>query len=204
MLLFQRYLFGQHLDDGEKLFEVFHRHSIEMWGRSIAWFVLGVCIPLLVVWYAYQLGFEIAWWWAVGWILISLTWVLYHAIDWYFDVLLITSYSMIHVQWHGIFDKEASRIEYEDIKEVTILMEGVLQTFLDYGSIQILSISGGKTVFKNIPHPQQAEQMIRRYKTNFQKFQRFTDGAELEKMLSEMVSKHVWTYGTEHGFLPRR
>lgn len=204
MLIAQKYIFGQHLDDGEKLFEVFHRHSIEIWGRGTAWFLLGLFTPVSITLYAHSLEFMFSWWWAIGWISLSITWIFYHFIDWYFDVMLITSYSMIHVQWHGIFDREASRIEYEDIKEVTIVQEGILQAMLDYGNIQILSISGGKTMFHNIPHPQQAEQIIRRYKTNFQKFQRFTDGAEMEKILSEMVSKHVWTYGTEHGFLPRR
>lgn len=204
MLLRQKYIFGQHLDDGEKLFEIFHRYSIEMWGRFFAWLLLGVVLPLWVTYYAYSLNFLYSWWWAIGWISLSFTWIIYHFIDWYFDVILITNYSLIHVQWHGIFDREASRIEYEDIKEVTISTEGVLQAMLDFGNIEILSISGGRTILRNIPKPQNAEQIIRRYKTNFQKFQRFTDGAEMEKIMSEMVSKHVWTYGTEYGFLPRR
>lgn len=204
MLLAQKYIFGQHLDDGEKLFEVFHRHSIEIWGRLISWVIMGVVVPLSVTYYAHSLGFFFSWWWAICWISLSFTWILYHFIDWYFDVMLITNYSLIHVEWKGIFDRESSRIEYEDIKEVTITNEGILQAMFDYGNIQILSISGGRTHIKNIPSPQNAEQIVRRYKTNFQKFQRFTDGAEMEKIMSQMVSKHVWTYGTEYGFLPRR
>jgi len=204
MLLAQKYIFGQHLDDGEKLFEIFHRHSIEMWGRFVAWFILGVIVPLWVTYYAHSLQFFFSWWWAITWIFLSFSWILYHFIDWYFDVMLISNYSLIHVQWHGLLDREASRIEYEDIKEVTITSEGLLQAIFDYGNIQILSISGGKTVIKHIPSPQTAEQIVRRYKTNFQKFQRFTDGSEMESIMSQMVSKHVWQYGTEYGFLPRR
>ncbi len=204
MYLFQKLLFGGHLDDGEKLFEVVHRHSIEMWGKFFAWFLLGILPPLLLTSYAHNQGFTFSWWWAVVWIALSLTWIIYHFIDWYFDVLLITNYSLVHVEWHGIFDRESARMEYEDIKEVSYITDGVLPTTFDYGDISILSISGGKTRLKSIPKPQEVEQMLRKYKQDFMEFQRFTDSAQLEKILGGMVQNHVWQYGTEHGFLPRR
>lgn len=204
MLLFQKYIFQEHLNEGEKLFEVFHRHSIEIWKRLIAWILLGIILPLWIMYYAHSLEFYYSWWWAIIWILMSLSWIIYHFIDWYFDAMLITNYSVIHVQWHGIFEKEASRIEYEDMKEVNISTDGVLQTVFNYGKINILSMSGGKTTFENVPDPQNAEQILRKYRTNFVKFQRLTDGGEMEKILSEMVNQHVWKYGTENGFLPRR
>jgi hypothetical protein len=204
VILFQKIIFDGHLDDGEKLFEVVHRHSIEMWGRTFAWIFLGLIPPLIITWYAHTLGFIYSWWWAVLWIFLSLFWIGYHFIDWYFDALLVTNYSLIHVEWHGVFERESARIEYEDIKEVSYITDGVLATTLDFGDISILSISGGKTSLKNIPKPQEVEQMIRTYKMNYQEFQRFTDGAQLEKILSGMVQTHVWQYGTDHGFLPRR
>ncbi len=204
MLLVQKYLFKEHLDSGEKLFEVFHRHSIEIWKRIFSWIIIGVILPIWIILYAHDLNFNYSWWWAIGWITLSLSWIIYHFIDWYFDVMLITNYSILHVQWHGIFDKESSRIEYEDMKEVNISTEGALQTIFDYGQIEIATMSGGKTIFQNIPNPQEAEQTLRRYKMNFTKFQRLTDSGEMENILSEMVNQHVWKYGTEHGFLPRR
>lgn len=204
MLLFQKYIFSGHLDDGEKLFEVFHRHSIEIWGKILSWILLGIITPIIFTYFAHSLEFFYSWWWSIIWIALSIPWILYHFIDWYFDALLITNYSLMYVQWHGIFDRESSRIEYEDIKEVNIYTEGILQTVLDYGDIEILSISGGKTRLKNLPNPQNTEQNIRKYKTNFQKFQRFTDSEKMEKILTEMVSSHVWKYGLKNGFLPRR
>jgi len=203
-LFYQKLIFDGHLDDGEKLFEVLHRHSIEIWGKIIAWMFLGLIPPLFITYYAHSQGFYFSWWWASVWILLSLTWIIYHFIDWYFDALLITNYSLVHVEWHGIFEREAVRIEYEDIKEVSYISDGVLPTTLDYGNMSILSMSGGKTTLKNIPHPQEAEQMLRKYKMDYQEFQRFTDGAQLEKILSGMVQNHVWQYGSNHGFLPRR
>jgi hypothetical protein len=204
MLLLQKIIFTGHLDDGEKLFEVVHRHSIEIWGKSFAWLVLGFAPPIATTLYAHSLGYMFSWWWTVGWIIFSLSWIIYHFIDWYFDALLITNYSLIHVEWHGIFERESARIEYEDIKEVSYITDGVLATSLDYGDMSILSISGGKTTLKNIPKPQEIEQLIRKYKMDYQEFQRFTDSSQLEKILSGMVQTHVWEYGTEHGFLPRR
>ncbi len=204
MLLFQKYLFREHLDKGEKLFEVFHRHSIEMWKRFLSWILVGIIVPIATLLYAHNLGFNYSWWWGIGWILLSLSWIIYHFFDWYYDVILITNYSILHIQWNGFFDKQSSRIEYEDMKEVSITTEGILQTIFHYGQIEITMMSGGKTSFYNIPNPQEAEQILRRYKMNFYKFQRLTDGDEVEKILSEMVNQHVWKYGSEHGFLPRR
>lgn len=204
MHLFQKVIFGNNLDDGEKLFEVIHRHSVEVWGRSFAWVFLGFLPPIIVMLYAHSQGFYYSWWWAVAWILLTSLWIIYHLIDWYFDALLVTNFSLIHVQWHGVFEREAARIEYEDIKEVSYITDGVLPTTLNYGDMSILSISGGKTVLHNVPNPQKAEQLIRKYKNNFMEFQRFTDSSQLEKILSGMVQNHVWTYGTKHGFLPRR
>ncbi len=204
MLFLQKYIFKEHLDTGEKLFEIFHRHSIEMWGRFISWSIIGLFIPISITLYAHNLGYNYSWWWATAWIIISLSWIIYHIIDWYFDVILITNYSIIHVQWHGIFEKESSRIEYEDMKELNISTDGILQTIFNYGQIEIFTMSGGKTLFSNIADPQNAEQILRKYKTNFTKFQRLTDSNEMETILSEMVNQHVWKYGSENGFLPRQ
>ncbi len=204
MHLYQKLIFDGHLDDGEKLFEVVHRHSIEMWGKIIAWFLLGFFPPIIIIAYAQSQGFYFSWWWAVVWVLLSFVWIIYHFIDWYFDALLVTNYSLIHVEWHGLFERESARIEYEDIKEVSYISDGVLATSFDYGDMSILSISGGKTTLLNIPHPQEVEQLLRRYKMNYQEFKRFTDGAQLEQIISGMVQNHVWEYGSSHGFLPRR
>lgn len=204
MLLVQKRIFGNNLDDGEKLFEILHRHSIEVWGRISAWIGLGIVPPFFVIWYAHTLGFMYSWWLALPWMAISTTWIIYHLVDWYFDALLITNYSLIHVQWHGIFEREAARIEYEDIKEVSYITDGIIPTSFNYGDLSILSISGGKTVLRSIPDPQKAEQLLRKYKNDFIEFQRYTDSNQLEKILSGMVQNHVWEYGKENGFLPKR
>lgn len=204
MILFKKWQFKKHLNDGEKLFEIFHHHSIAIWGRVFAWILVGIALPIVFILLARAMEFYYSWGWAIVWILLSTTWIAYHIFDWYFDALLITNYSLLHVKWNGIFDRNISRIEYEDIKEVEIETNGIIESFLEFGTIRIHTTAGGSLDIYNIHQPKNVEAMIRQYKSDFQKFQRYTDSVEVEKLLNEMIRKHVWEYGANHGFLPRR
>lgn len=204
IILFKRWQFKKHLNDGEKLFEILHHHSIAIWGKVFAWILLGFGLPVSLVIFAHSLEFSFSWWWAFGWVFLSLIWIFYHFIDWYFDVLLITNYSLLHVQWNGIFDKNISRIEYEDIKEVEIETSGILESILQFGTVRIHTTAGGVLEMLHIHDPKNVEEIIRQYKSDYQKFQRYVDSSQVEQFLNEMIRKHVWEYGSKHGFLPRR
>ncbi len=203
-LLFKRWQFKKHLNNGEKLFEVLHHHSIAIWGQVFAWGILGLCFPIGAILLAHSLGFLYSWWWAVLWIIGSSVWIAYHIIDWYFDVLLITNYSLLHVKWNGIFNRNISRIEYEDIKEVEIETNGILESMLEFGTVKIHTTAGGVLEMLHIHDPKTVEAIIRQYRTDHQKFLRYTDSVEVEHLLNELIRKHVWEYGSKHGFLPRR
>jgi hypothetical protein len=81
MYIFQNLLFRRHLDDGEKIFEIIHRHSYEIWNVILFWVAFGFLPPLLVTLYARSEGYFFSWWWTVAWIVFSLSWIFYKIID---------------------------------------------------------------------------------------------------------------------------
>ncbi|MEI7510808.1 MAG: hypothetical protein WCJ84_01480 [Candidatus Peregrinibacteria bacterium] len=192
MMLLQKYLFSGHLDDGEKLFEAIHKHHFEILPKAVAAGALGIIAPWTAVFF---FSAQFPWWAALLVMLLFGIWIFYHIVDWYFDVWLITNFSLIQIEWHGLFDKSASRIDYEDLKEVGYSISGVMASSMDFGTVTLTSVSGGETVLENVPHPKEVEMMIRDYKARFLHSQHFADSEKLERILDEMVKRHVEEHG---------
>ena len=191
MEIFQKIFFGSHLDEGERLFFVVHKHYIEVANAISIFFLVGVIIPLFL-WIFFSLPFFFLFIIFLG----MGIWLIYKLIDWYFDAWLITNYSILQVDWQGFFHRTSSRIDYGDIKEVVYSINGFLATMLDFGEITILTDSGGKISLCNVCFPKKTEMIVRDYRSKYARSQRFSDTESLDQMISTLVQKHIAENGT--------
>ncbi len=118
--------------------------------------------------------------------------------DWYLDAWLITSQSVIDVEWHGLFHRESSRVDYVDLKEITYEIEGVLATLLNYGIIHIHLNSGGSVDLERAANPRNTELMVKRYKDKFLQSLKMTDSATIQEILADVVRNHIVENGYPH------
>jgi hypothetical protein len=116
----------------------------------------------------------------------------YDLIDWYCDAWLITSISIIDLEWKGIFDHTSSRIEYAATEGVAYEIRGFWGTVLKYGTTQIAKISNGTpTVLEYAANPKKIELKILEYKELFNEKKGKQDTEGIKQILADMVARHI-------------
>ncbi len=181
------YLFGPHLEDGERILLVAHRHPFLMVKRGAKIGVLFFFIPIFL-WFVFP----------EGWF-IFLIWVIYGFIafnkmifNWYFDAVLITNMSLVDVTWNGPFDRSSVRVEYAMVEGTSYHFKGILQTLFNYGTIQVTRLTGVVAIEqKDVINPAKVESVLLSYQEQYLSRKSMQDSNALKNLLSEMVKKHT-------------
>jgi len=81
--------------------------------------------------------------------------------DYWLDIWILTEKKVMVVEQKGLFHRVVSEFPIERIQDITVDTNGVLQTFLKYGNLQIQTASEKrKFIFKQIPRPYQTKNAI--------------------------------------------
>ncbi len=81
--------------------------------------------------------------------------------DYYLDLWIVTNEKMIFIELKGLFRRTVSSVNLKSIEDITTNMNGVIQTFLDYGTIKVESAgTDGEFFFKQISHPNEVKDLI--------------------------------------------
>jgi hypothetical protein len=198
-MFFQRLAFHRHLDSGESLLFVAHRHWIELIPICMQTAVFGFVLPLTMWFFVPAIL-----WGALAWIGIFWIWFLYKVADWYFDAWLSTTASIIDVEWNGFFHQTSTRIPYSEVRDISWQIKGVWSTILGYGDCTISMATGGKVFMKNIESPKKVELQIIEIRDEFLSAQRMNQSSALHELLSGMVSDHIEKSGVTTRYLEDR
>jgi len=187
-------LYRSHLDEGEKILAVVHRHWLiakkKIWKPS----TFGI-IPSILVF----VFFRDLWLISLIWFVIGLCVYILKMLEWYFDCLVITTSGILDIERRGIFDNTAKRIEYHMIDGVSYTIQGFLPTLLNYGDIVVDKLGGGMQInLHDAPNPKKIERMIMKYQEKFVKEKSFSDHETLKGMLAEMITTHI----KQNGIIP--
>lgn len=180
------FFFRRHLESGEYILFVAHKHWIELFPIALKTAVFGFLIPW-ITWYF----FPVLFWGAALWTTLFWCWFLYHFADWYLDAWIATNASLIDVEWRGIFHHLSSRIPYSEVREVSWEIKGVLGTILGFGNASVSMTTGGKISLCNIANPKRVELRILQIRDQFLSGQRMTESEALKGLLANMVASHI-------------
>lgn len=66
-------------------------------------------------------------------------WIAFFTIwtDYYLDILIITNKQIIDIEQKGLFSRELSTFRLDRIQDVTAEVDGIIQTFFDFGTIHV-------------------------------------------------------------------
>ncbi len=183
------FLFGRHLEAGEEILYIVHRHWILLAGRFFEWLFYGLFMP----WGLYFLFLRTPafLWVAVLWTLLALIRFFYSFADWYANVWLVTNMSILQIQWHGIFSNTSSRIGFEDVEGVVYEVHGFWPTMLRYGHITLKVMSGNNIQMNTAANPKKAELELARLQSNYLHHRESHQAGHLKNMLSEMVGHYM-------------
>jgi len=180
-------LFNSFLDEGEVIMDIVHRSLIVFYNDSAKVLFFGIFLPILGYWIfpSLALGFII-------WGLVGLFGMVYHFIDYYYDVWILTNVGVIDIDRKGIFDITTTRIEYHMIEGTSYNIKGFVQTMFQFGDITIDKL-GAQTsvVLKDAINPRQLERKVMQYQDQFISQKSFRDHNALKDMLSNMIAYHV-------------
>jgi hypothetical protein len=97
------------------------------------------------------------------WGLITLMSVFAIWTNFYLDVWILTDKRVIDIEQKGFFRREVSTFRLDVIQDMTVNVDGLLPTILNFGNIQVHTASTNKDFYiSGIPEPRAFKQAIRK------------------------------------------
>jgi hypothetical protein len=188
-MIVDKLIFSKHLEKGEKIMYSVHAHWIKTVKPVLTVTFFGLVIP----WGLYFMGFnsKMFFWVAVLWSVLAYLRFLYLMLDWYANVWLITSMSIIITEWHGFFSNTATRIGYEDIEGVAYEIKGFWGTVLRYGNITLKVMSGNNMFMADSANPKKSELAIAHCHSTYLKDRQMQDAGNLKLLLAQMAATYM-------------
>lgn len=183
---FAKIIFGRFMEEGEIIRAVFRKRTCLV--RVLAWFTFGVCAIYGAHWYnpAYIIvGF-------VGAGLCSFK-MLQEYLWWYSNAVLMTTDSLVFVEWNKLFAPIVFRQDYWDLDSVEVVQQGLFALMANFGDLHFYKISrgGNKHVFTQAEHPHRVVKKVQAFKEEMLNQKNFTEQSALKDLLSNMVESHV-------------
>lgn len=187
-MITDKLIFKKHLEKGEEILYSVHKHWIEVLKPSAEVIFFGLILP----WTLYFIGFNsgLFFWIAVTWSILAMSRFIYVFVNWYSDAWLITSMSVITIEWNGIFSNNSARIGYEDIEGASYEIKGFWGTILRYGDMRLRVMSGSHSDLSNVTRPKKAELALARYQDQYLNDRNMQDTNSLKNLLSSLAAQH--------------
>jgi len=180
-------LFDRYLDDGERALYIAHRHILIFKISAAKTTFFGLVIPAFLYLLFPGLVMPLLIWTALG-----IAGIIYHFLDWYFDVWILTNLGIIDLEYKGLFDFTSTRIEYHMIEGIAYNIKGLMPTVFNYGDM-IVDKLGAQTqvTLKDAASPKKLERRIMNYQERYVSERSVRDHNALKGMLAEMIAYHV-------------
>lgn len=190
----QHVFYRRHLDEGEEIVEVIHRHwlilKLKLWKS-----VWAGMIPPVVIFYFFPMFFIVC----LIWFMVGIAYFVMKYMEWYYDCLLITNLGVVDIERRGVFDNVAKRIEYNMIDGISYTIQGFLPTLLNYGDIVIDKMGSGIQInLQDAANPRKVNKTIMKYQEQFIQEKAFSDHETLKGMLADMIAIHAKKNGIRH------
>lgn len=137
-------------------------------------------------------------WLLVCWMTLALLWTAY-----YLDIWIVTEKHIYAVDQIGLFERNVRTIALERIEEINVRTEGVLQTFFQYGTIEVHTASPNENdaIFRGIPDPQMVRSLLLDQIERLPQLERenaaLQTATENQEKLIHMVGHEVKSYLTK-------
>ncbi|MBU1992721.1 MAG: hypothetical protein ABH856_02540 [Patescibacteria group bacterium] len=186
-MVIQDFLFRKHLNDGETILSVAHKHLWVVLPTIFKDLFFGVGIPMFLFMLFPQIAFYMLIWVWGGLLVLS-----YHLYDWYFDAWLMTNQGVLDVEWKSFFNRTSARIEYHMVEGVSYEVTGFWQTVLNFGVVTLEKVGSGVLVqLVNVNNPKRVERELLGCQKKYLTQKAFREHGALKDLLTDMVMGHI-------------
>lgn len=186
-----RRFFESHLEEGEQVYDIVHKHWFVVIHRMVKAAFFGFVIPYAIY---FVLPYTLVFWGMVLVMIYAAVRLVYGIFNWYLDVWLLTTTSIIDVRWDGFFKRSAQRVEYASIEQVSYAYKGVFQTILNYGTLHIQQ-PGGVDTISNIVNPKKIASDLTIYQEKLAAAKKFGDEDTLKDILTGLIHRYIQKHG---------
>ena len=163
------------LEADEKVLKVVHKHWFEICMRTfsifitaiiplVAWVVLSALLlseqsPLEINLSSYLGYFSFFY---SAWLLFNWMTLAHMVTDYHLDVWVVTDRRIISIDQQGLFRRHVGSFRLEKLQDVNIEINGIVATFLSYGTVEAQTASGSEEEFRSdhLPHPRELKALI--------------------------------------------
>lgn len=159
------------LEQNETILKVVRKHWFILFTKTLAMVIAGI-LPLILVSLVFGndffqqfikdstmlLGpalFFAAAWLLLMWMALFTVWT-----DYYLDIWIITDRRVIAIDQRGFFDRQVSSFRLERMQNLTIEIEGLIETLFDFGDIDADTASTEHFRINGIPKPRDIKSLI--------------------------------------------
>lgn len=188
------------LDPGETVLLVARKHWF-VFMRIISASLFAAIVPFAVWWLLASTGLQLTLyippgvvhylgmlWLLVIWIGIFVFWT-----DFYLDIWLITDRRIFNIQQVGLFRREATSCEIENVQEVVVKTTSLFQTLFHYGTVEIETAGPSREYIsaEGLPHPERIRALIQSSRSRVGMLE---DQSKQQEQLLHMVAHEVKGY----------
>lgn len=160
------------LEEGEQVVRIVRKHWIillkDLFGTSLILFTPlillillqftndFITLPDLTPYYSYFI-FITAVWVLMCWMMLAYGWTNY-----YLDLWIITNRRIILVDQRGFFNRFTSSFRLERLQDINVEVNGMIATFLDYGTVEAQTAGSSHETFNSnyMPKPEEIKAEI--------------------------------------------
>ena len=82
-------------------------------------------------------------------------------VDYFLDAWIITNMRILDIEQKGLFNREISECYLSNIQDITVVIDGVVPTFLNFGYLRIRTAAEKREfIFQQIPDPNKVKNVI--------------------------------------------
>jgi membrane protein YdbS with pleckstrin-like domain len=146
------------LQPGERQVLLCHRHWIALYPQLLLDLLIGAVPAALLLWATSKadrtLATQVALAVSAVWVALMLVRAYFHWYRYHHDIWLISDQRLIDSQRRNWFHRAVSSADLVDIQDVAMQREGILQTALDFGDLNVQTASEQQRfVLSKIPDP---------------------------------------------------
>lgn len=105
--------------------------------------------------------------------------------------MIVTSESLLFIEWHGIFNQESTRVTYGSVESISIETKGFWDVVLGYATISIERDAAPAITIEKIRNPKRLELEIMKGKETYEEKHMSQNSEALHDILSNLVANHI-------------
>lgn len=163
------------LESDEKVLKIVHKHWFLIFTRSmgialtalfplIGWVIVSYMLstpesPIQLDLSNYSNYFV---YFFSTWLLFNWMMFMHMLTDHHLDVWVVTDRRIISIDQRGLFNRNIGSFRLEKLQDVNISINGIVATFLHYGTVEAQTASGSEEEFRSdyLPHPRELKSII--------------------------------------------